>query len=50
MDAQEEVQPQYLSSAWPWRTAAQEQSYSAFAKKDLSVLVKSRKLAHPNAC
>lgn len=50
VDAQEEVQPQYLSSAWPWRTAAQEQSYSAFAKKDLSVLVKSRKLAHPNAC
>ena len=32
MGAQEEMQAQCLSSTWPWSAAAQEQSYSAFAK------------------
>ena len=30
--AQEEMQPQRLSSAWPWSAVAQEQSYSALAE------------------
>ena len=32
MGAQEEMQPQRLSSAWPWSAAAQEQRYSALAE------------------
>ena len=53
MGAQEEMQAQSLSSTRPWSAAAQEQSYSAFAKmafQDGLVCSHKNQGADPSKC